>query len=229
MQITRSTKVAAAIAVTTLVGLAAVGCNIVGPAYAVLSGPPTVDPVYDLPDVSTVVFVDDRGNQIPTSSRMIRLTIADRASQDLMVEKVLTRTISPRDAMGAVMDSDRYEQLMPIDAIGRAVGADVIIYVEMLSFSAAVDTGTTPQPTANFRLRVIDVTNRVRLFPDPLAEEASIVSSASLPMVDPSALQSTTSRLKIYEALAEKTGEEIARLFYKHEARELGGRLGDRS
>jgi hypothetical protein len=210
-----------------LPALALGGCNIAGPVAYFVGGPPSVNAEYKLPDRPTVVFVDDRANTIGTNAPSIRRAIAEKVCEDLMVKKLVTTTISPRDAMGVVATSDRHGELMPIDAIGRAVGAEQVIYVQMLSFSGTSD-GTTPRPTAVCRVRVIDVVERKRLYPSPDGQEASRLLEVNTREVDPATLRSAASRLKVYQALADETGEQIAKLFYKHEIKELGGSLEPR-
>jgi len=201
-------------------------CKMVGSAAYIVGGLPKVDAEHALANQPTVVFVDDRHNAIPLSSRSVRRTIADKVSQELMTNKVLApeRTIDPRDAISLVAAKDRHSDLMPIDAIGRGVGAKQIVYVEMLAFSETPD-GATPRPTAMCRVRVIDVDNRQRLYPPPASQEASRALRVMLEEIDPTLLRSQSSRLKVHMSLAELTGEHIAKLFYKHVPRELGRRL----
>ncbi|MBT8485487.1 MAG: hypothetical protein HKO59_08250 [Phycisphaerales bacterium] len=206
------------------------GCNILGPASYLIGGLPKIDAEYELVDRPTVVFVDDRANVIVASAHAMRHAIADRVSTDLMKQGVLSQenTISPRDAMGIVNNRDRHEELMPVDAIGRAVGAEQVIFIEMRLFAESTD-GVTPRPTAACGVRVIDVAERVRLY--PLTEdtiEPSRPVQATMPAVDPIVFRSTSSRLKVHELLAEETGAAIAKLFYRHESRELGGNLNPR-
>ena len=208
--------------------LLSTGCNIAGGVAYIVGGPPKIDAEYPLADRPTVVFVDDRGNTISTSNaRSIRLEIADVVSRELMVKKVLTETISPRDALSAALARDRHGDLMPMDAIGRDVGAEQIIYVEMLAFTDRPD-GATPRPTAICRVRVLDVTEQRRLYPAPDSQQSARALQSSMGEIDDALLRSPSSRLKIHLALAEKTGDQIAKLFYKHEAKELGGSLQTR-
>jgi hypothetical protein len=125
--------------------------------------------------------------------------------------------------MGAVLARDRYSDPMAIDEIARAVGADQIIFVEMVALAETING--VPRPTAVVRLRVVDAANLVRLFPPEGAVDPTRALQATVGEVDPGLLQSTSSRLKIYEALAEETGQEIAKLFYAHERIDLGDRL----
>jgi hypothetical protein len=131
--------------------------------------------------------------------------------------------VDPRDAMGAVLARDKHSELMPIDAIGRAVGAEVVIYIEMLGFTEL--GGQASQPQSAVTVRVIDCVNRMRLFP-PADQQTPHVVQANTTQVDPSTMASPSARLKIYQLLAENTGDRIAKMFYRHEVRELGDRLG---
>jgi hypothetical protein len=215
----------AAIAVTALLLLAVAGCNIVAPVAYIVGGPPKIDAEYTLLDRPTVVFVDDRGNVIPSNAQALRRALADRLSEELMVRKLVTTTIAPRDAMAIAAARDKHGELMAMDTIGREVGADQIIYIEMLAFGLSPD-GVTPRPTAICQVRVIDVEERSRLYPlDDDSGQVARTVQASLPEFDPNAASSPASRLKIYQALAEVTGVDIAKLFYRHEKKELGSQL----
>jgi hypothetical protein len=198
------------------------GCNIVGPAAYILEGPPKVDAMYVLADVPTVVYIDDRANVVNPIS--LRRVIADKTSEVLMVKEVLKTTISPQDAMSLAVKRERYSDILSIEEIGKMVGAKQVIYVEMLNFQRSPD-GNIPRPYALCRVRVIDVENRVRTFPGPDAQENSHPVQTMTREVDPEAFRNSSTRLKLYEELAKRLGDEIAKLFYKHEARELGGNL----
>jgi hypothetical protein len=208
-----------------LVLLTAAGCNIVAPIAYIIEGPPKVPAEYTLLDRPTVVFVDDRGSVIPANARAIRRSIADKVSEELMVRKLVTVTISPRDAMALASARDKHGELMAIDEIGREVGAEQILYIEMISFALTPD-GVIPKPTAVCQVRLIDTQERARLYPqgDDGGQVARTLQ-ASLPELDPTTFNSAASRLKIYEALADVTGDQITKLFYEHEKKELGGQL----
>lgn len=207
----------AALAVSTILG----GCNIVGPAAALAAGPPKIDAQYTLADVPTVVFVDDRKNLV--SPVTLRRAIADKTSQELMAQKLVTTTINPQDAILIASRSDRNGALMDIEAIGRAVGAHQVVYVQITQFADTPD-GYTPIPTGSANVKVIDVTNGQRMFPGPDMAGGYPVKSSGKP-VDPSLYATRPSRMKIFESLAVQLGDEIAKVFYKHEYKELGERL----
>jgi hypothetical protein len=200
------------------------GCNIVGPAAYILEGPPTIEARHTLLNVPTLVFIDDRSSQVSPVS--LRRVIADKASENLMVKKVVTTMISPQDAMNMASQLERNSKLLPIEEIGRKVGAKQVIYVEMEQFSDR--SGLVPQPMAVCRVRVIDVENRVRTFPPADSQENSVVVQVRPREADPDLYASRAGQIKVRQALATDTGDQIAKLFYKHERKDLGGSLNPR-
>jgi hypothetical protein len=202
-------------------------CNVLAPAFYIVHGPPRTEAVHKLSDVPTVVFVDDRRNAIPRQADGMRRAIADRVSRDLMVNKVLATTIRPQDAISVSRSQDRHGAIMPIDAIGEAVGAAQIIYVQMVEFRESPD-GFTPRPEGACEVRVIDVQNDVRVFPAPDAPSPSHMVRVALPAVEADLYRSNHGLLRIDQALAEELGNQIGKLFYAHETKELGGQLKPR-
>lgn len=201
------------------------GCNIVGPVAAAVAPPPTVAAEYTLQDRPTVVFIDDRENVVnPISFRRV---IADKVSEDLMTKKILSRTIRPHDALAVASHYDRSNQVMPIDAIGRAVGAEQVLYIEMVAFVDHIDRNT-PRGYASARVRVIDVENRKRLYPPEDADVPYRQIDVMTGEMKPEAYHTRATRMQVFDTLAKETGSTVAKLFYKHEQRELGGRLGGR-
>jgi hypothetical protein len=89
---------------------------------------------------------------------------------------------------------------------------------------AATPDGYTPMPVAGANVKVIDVVNRLRVFPGAEMPEGWPVSVKTTP-VDPSLYSSRTTRLQIYQMLAAQLGDEVAKVFYKHEIKELGENL----
>jgi hypothetical protein len=199
-------------------------CNIVTPAAYLALGQGNVSAAYAPVDRPTVVFVDDRRNVIPMNATRIRRAIADKVGTDLMENEVLTKVIAAQDAMSVVRNRDREGQLMSIDTIGAAVGAEQIIYIEMLSFKGSPD-GYSPRPTAACQLKMVDVPNRTRLFPPETAEAPWFPVEVVSGPISPELYQSTTGRRQIESLLAAQLGDQVAKVFYKHEAEPLGTRL----
>lgn len=201
------------------------GCNIVTPVSYLVFGPEKVEAQYELKDVPTVVYIDDRQNVVNPVS--LRRMIADSASTDLMQFNCVTTTISGQDAMAIVLQKEKSNKVMSIEDIGKAVGAQQVIYVEMQMFTESPD-GATPRPTAQALVRVIDIDQHERVFPPTDGTEKSRTIQASLRVVDYNELRNSASRGKLMQDLAKETGVVIAKLFYKHEPRNLGGNLTPR-
>lgn len=198
------------------------GCNIVGPAAYILEGPPSVEPVCQLADVPTVVFIDDRNNVVNPVS--LRRVIADKASQDLMIQKILTSTISGQDAMTITTQREHNNQIMSMEDIGKAVGAKQMIYVQMMQFQDVLPD-FTPRPSAACWVRVLDIENHRRVFPAADSSQASYLVRVTTREVDPEVYRSRAGREQVFAGLAVTMGEEIGKLFYKHEKRQLGANL----
>ncbi len=199
-------------------------CNILAPAVYMIKGQPKVPARYELANRPTVVFVDDRNNAIPINSSRVRRAVADDITKQLMSRKLVTMTISPRDAMALSRNQDREGKLMSMGAIGETLGAEQLIYIEMLSYRGSPDN-ITPRPSAACRLKVIDTVNKTRLFPAPGADNAwqeIIVQGAP---VSPELYRTSAGRRQIEEILAEAIADRVTKLFYRHIPDELGSRL----
>ncbi len=210
-----------------LLGLAALtvaGCNIGIPAAYILEGPPANDAQYTLPDRKVVVFVDDRKNLL--SRTQLRTVIGDKVASDLLAKELVPEAIASRDALAVARRDESAGNTISTSEIGEKVGAEVVIYVRVISFNLA-EPGGNPLPNAMARVRVIDATNRQRLFPtdagDPGVEVTSDMREVGLDLYN-----STTGRRSIEEQLATDLGDRIGKLFYKHEKNELGKGVGVR-
>lgn len=214
----------AAIAAAVIGGALQDGCNIAGPIAYATQPEQKVPAAFELADRPTVVFVDDReGKLVPVGLRDV---IAEKVSEDLMVQNIVTTAIRPRDALALARSHDRNSNLLPIDAIGRAVGAEQVIYVEIESFSESVDN-YQPKPVAVAHVKVIDAVEQTRLFPpdDQSSFDFHVVNSA-LGEVDPTLYRSPSTRRVIREMMARQLGGDIGRVFYEHvPADRLGQRL----
>ncbi len=212
------------LALVAAVGAGLGSCNILAPAAYILGGQDKVQAQFVLSDRPTVIFVDDPKNLLP--DRNLRRIIGDKVAQDLMVRKLVTTTISSADAL-AVAGRESYGRKMAIDDIGRAVGAEQVVFVDMQAFSLSPE-GITPRPSGACHVKVIDVTNRERLFP---TEEGGFPSSSGYPVqvamreVSLERYRTTSSRRQIREQLANEIADQITKVFYRHVPRELGRNL----
>jgi hypothetical protein len=208
-----------------MVALAALAsCNIGVPALYLIDGPPKTEAVYKPKDLPTVVFVDDRATVMPRVA--LRALLGDSVSSHLMKEGVLKKTISSKDAIAYARARESEKKLLSMDAIGRAVGAEQLIYVEMVRFELA-DAASSPTPQAVCKVRVVDVIGRERLF--PVGDEGDYYPVAvQMKPVNPDVYRSSSTLRALEEQLTGELSVAIAKLFYRHETRETGGNLNPR-
>lgn len=215
MNTTLRISLARVLAVLVLPGaLAAVlpGCNIVGPAYLLVHGPEKVPRKFELPkDRPTIIFVDDRANSLPR--RSLRQTIADAAQKVLLEKHVLTNVIDSRAAL-AVAAQDRSGEPKPITEIGKAAQAEIVIYVTVDGFTLSPD-GQTFAPGASVRIKVIDVANDTRLWPE---DKAGFAFSTQSPAQTGTAPTSQSQVALGEDGAAQRTGLAIAQCFFEHVA-----------
>jgi hypothetical protein len=198
-------------------------CNIVGGAALVIMGPEKVQKLYDLDRTRpTVVFVDDRASRLP--NRTVRRQIGMTAEQVLAAEGKIKTMISSQDML-ALTERERYGTPLGIAEMGEAVGAEVVVYVTMDSFTLTAD-GENYVPEATGRVKVIDVKTKRRLWPP---EDGSLEEWHPLTITAPqkqgSPPRSTSERIGAQQSLAERFGKGVAYLFIKHEKRVGDGRI----
>ena len=197
-------------------------CNIVaGVAYVVTPEPEQIA-LFVLPQKETVVFVDDRRNNMHPSR--LKSVIADKVTSELLGHELLVEMIAPRDAMRYADTQDRNGNIITIGAIGKAVGASIVIYVEVSTFILTVD-GHNPAPLAGCSVRVIDVESRTQLFPPPDSTDSTYKVRAALHRVDPHQIDGVRASRKLANELAVKMGDAVAKLFYTHTTGRLGENL----
>ncbi len=200
------------------------GCNIIGPAVYFIHGPEQTEAAYDLhSEQPVVVFVDDRGSIVPdrTSRRMIGQSV----EKSLLLEADLNRVISSDSAM-AVVSREKYGQPLGVSEVGKAVGAEIVVYALITSFSISPD-GVTYQPTASANVRIVDVETKERIW--PVGDETARTVMVQDRERQGQPPQTLGQRAEAERRLATKLGEEIAKLFYKHESDPSGTRVGGSS
>ncbi len=215
------TRVACAMVIATL-SLFGAGCNIVGPAAYIIHGPPKEYALHDLDaGKKTVIFVDDRGSQIPR--RSLRLVIGKRAEETILTNDVINKDklISSQSSMHAAA-GERAGALLSVADIGQSVGAEVVIYVSIRSWTLRPD-GQTLAPMAIVEVKALDVESNTRLW--PLTEDGHPLV-VRMPTQTGAATNNAELNL-MHKALAELTGVQLARLFYTHERDTLSGSLSD--
>jgi len=210
---------ATAIVVMCAAVLLAAGCNYLLPASYIIEGPPKAPAAFELPSKRTVVIVDDKINRMPRVA--LRVGIGDSVGTHLLENDVVPETITTRDAVALIRRMDTASKPVSIQRICESLGAEQVVYVEIDEFnlSGGREEGG---PEAVALIKVLDITNGSRLWPTAGSEAVQ----SSLQDINPSLIATSAGRREVEDKLAEKLGEDIAKLFYAHERRELGGRLG---
>ena len=210
---------AIAIVVMCAAVLLVAGCNYLLPASYIIEGPPKAPAAFELPSKRTVVIVDDKINRMPRVA--LRVGIGDSVGTHLLENNVVPETITTRDAVALIRRMDTASKPISIQRICESLGAEQVVYVEIDDFnlSGGREEGG---PEAVALVKVLDITNGSRLWPTAGSEAVQ----SSLQDINPSLITTSAGRREVEDKLAEKLGEDIAKLFYAHERRELGGRLG---
>ena len=210
---------AIAIVVMCATVLLVAGCNYLLPASYIIEGPPKAPAAFELPSKRTVVIVDDKINRMPRVA--LRVGIGDSVGTHLLENNVVPETITTRDAVALIRRMDTASKPISIQRICESLGAEQVVYVEIDDFnlSGGREEGG---PEAVALVKVLDITNGSRLWPTAGSEAVQ----SFLQDINPSLITTSAGRREVEDKLAEKLGEDIAKLFYAHERRELGGRLG---
>ena len=188
------------------------GCNILGPAYIFIAGPPKVPAEHRLDRQRPVaVVIDDPDSIVPSMGyRRVMLSVAqERLAEGAKVREV----VDARDTM-AVLQRDTAQERMSIVDIGRAIGAEQVVWARVEGFDLAAPTGEY-RPNARLRVKVIDVSANERAWPaEPPGGYAldvrMRVRSDFTPTTGPD-------QRAAMEDLAEYTGRALAELFYSVE------------
>lgn len=219
-------SVARAVAFALLSGVVAGlgGCNIVGPAFYFIHGPEKTEAAYEInPETPVVVFVDDSGSLVP--DRTSRRRIGQAAERALLQDAEVKRVISSDSAL-AVVSREKFGTPLGVSEVGQAVGADLVVYALINAFTISPD-GVTYQPMASALVRIVDVKTKERIWPvgDETARQVT-VGDRERQGPPPATLGE---RAEAERRLASQLGEEIGKLFYKHETSPSRTRVGGSS
>ena len=207
-----------------ILGLAAGGCNYLIPASYLIEGPPKEPARYELPRRKTVVYVDDRANRMTRAA--LRTAVGEEVGTLILQQALVPEVISTRDAVAYARRADTSDKQVSIRKIGEAVGAEQVIYIDIDEYRISAD-GATPRPAAIVNVKVIDVGSGARLWPDGTDEgERMIVRTREQSL---ELYNSSAGRRRVEDELAKQVAEDVSKLFYEHEKRELGGNLGIRN
>lgn len=192
------------------------GCNIATPILFAIEGPPKVEAVHTLdPDRSTVIFVEDRSNRMPR--RSLRGTVGKTAEQALLAKKRIDdgKLISSASAL-RVAGEGTYSEPMPVVDVGRRLEAEVVIWVEVVSWTLSAD-GTGIKARAQATVKIVDALKNERIWPP----QGGYPVTADVERLAGTTNLSRSERHKLEEQLATMLGLRVAELFYTHERESL--------
>lgn len=213
-----------AIGAALVAGLVAGGCNYLIPASYLIEGPPKEPARYELPRRKTVVYVDDRANRMTRAA--LRTAVGEEVGTLILQQALVPEVISAKDAVAYARRADTSDKQVSIRRIGEAVGAEQVIYIDVDEYRISAD-GATPRPAAIVNVKVIDVGSGARLWPDGTDEGERMVVRTREQSLE--LYNSSAGRRRVEDALAKQVAEDVSKLFYEHEKRELGGNLGIRN
>jgi hypothetical protein len=200
------------LALTLGLFLVPAGCNIFGPAFILVHGPPRVPSEYEL-DKSrvTTVLVDDQNTILPR--RQYRVVIAKGIEQRLLDKKKLAVDMIDSQAVLASVNREKPGERRSVPEIGRDVGAEVVIWVTFDAFTLSPD-GQTFHPVSVARVKVVDADEGTVLWPEEPTGHRLVIELDTKATTMP---DSHSQRTQIERQLAEYTGKAISELFYEVE------------
>ena len=190
------------------------GCNIVGPVAQIVSGPPTVQPVYRPAKERMLVLVENfqHPGDAYADAEMLARTLHDELARQKIAPLV------PMDELYALRTNrpDDYRK-MSIETIGRELGAKQVLYVDLQQASVEAAAGSELlRGRAAVLVRVVDAKTGRSRWPQDVAEGYP-VSYETPPPRHEDASNVNVVRAATHRGLAERIG----RLFHKWQPGEV--------
>lgn len=187
--------------------------------------------IYELPNVSTVVLVEDPNNAFPDPA--LPGVIASQIVYGLKTEGDFKSVLSPEKLHDYMVAKGEEFPKIPLDQIGRDLGAKQVISVVVEYASLNAEPGVY-RPAMGVRVKVIDADKSKRLFP-ALGEAKLVdpsVETRGYPVADKMFYQmsSETGRSEasvVMRRQANRIGTSIGWLFYEHKVRQPGEKFDD--
>ncbi len=200
--------------------LLSAGCNWVAAGFLLVHGPPRIEARHTLQkERTTVIFVDDRSNQLPT--RALRDVIARSAQETLLAEGSLVNVVDCKAAFSAVA-SEKSSEPMDLIALAKAVQAEVLVYAAVESFTLSEDGGSV-SPSIAMRVKVMDAALGKRVWPEEKTGSLVVSTSRTGQGFKPT---SQGDMAKMEQEAAKQAGLALAQVFYSHE-RDSSGLKGE--
>lgn len=188
--------------------LAAVaGCNIVGAVQYATMGPPRQEAQYVPEKRPTVVFVENY--QAPSQVALDADAFTALMARELMANGVVP--VVGQEELFELRERKGPEAFakMRISEVGRAVGAEQVLYIELLSSRVEEAAGGLTKARMAARLKLVDVETGRTLWPEDMSNGFPVAYET------PMAKREETVSLKtVREEMLRTMARRTARLFY---------------
>lgn len=210
-----------------LVATAGSGCAVAGIAAEMTR--PKLPAAHRLDPVTTLILVEDPNLLLRDPS--LTTFIANAIAADLRANEALfgAAIVDQRQLQALKADFGGRFGSMALDEVGQRVGAEQVIYVEVLSATFERAPGVF-QPQGAVGVKVIDAVARQRVFPPVQGTDAMVaaprgaVVEARLPL-DTTSDDDASFVAYLAEQLARAMASRASELFYDHRPRQPGERL----
>lgn len=194
------------------------GCSVIAWTATQFAPPQKVKALYHPPQGKTVlVFVDDVRD--PVSYELIKRDLTEEVNKQLIEHKLAAQAVSYERLLEVVGQNKNFNQLRVVD-VGKAVGADLVLYVEITKFRLKEAPGTAlwdGQLVTSVRWvsTTASTPDEARLWP----KDHPGASGYDLPAVgmptkeDPSLSYGS----ELSKNLATRMADQIGKLFYDYE------------
>jgi hypothetical protein len=194
--------------------LAVQGCMAVGAIAYKLSPPPTTPAVYTMASEKTLVLVENYRNPGVADQDTERL---GREIAGQFKKHKIAPVVDPDKLFEYRSDKGNAFDQMTIAAIGRAMGADQVLYVDIVNYGGDWTLASDMlHPKADIRVRVVDVKTGNTTWPTEAVRGYPM--SIELQYAE---IKNTASEMDEQEAMCQATADKVVKLFYKHEEDEV--------
>lgn len=206
------------------------GCNIIGGAATIIAPPEKVEAKYDLPDKVTLVVIDDPRGLVNSPSTLRRIASATRNVLETEEIVVLGGFVA-QDELAVYREElgDQYVKTS-LAALGIHLNARQVIHAEVTGFQMELG-GNVIRPAISMNVKVFDLDERTRTFPQVLDPETGVDLGESVyPLQSQMPAKDLTgqsaARSIALRDLADQAGRDIARLFFDWRKPAVGSELG---
>ncbi len=153
------------------------GCNIVGAMSYAVSGPPMQPAQFKPARRPTLVMVESYS--APSGVMIDGDRFASLLTEQLRVNDVVP-TVAPAALYGLRERSGANFSKLTVSQIGRELGADQVIYVDLLGSGIEQAGGTMMRGKMSMRIRIIDTQSAAILWPVDAADGLPVVYSTPM-------------------------------------------------